>query len=133
MATASGKPRSATRGVGLVEVIVSMVVLTVALLALARLQFGSHQASTVSLQRTLAQVQALDMSERMWLDLRSPMAGVAAWQAAHQGTLPGWQGTVAAVPGQENLFRVRIEWTTPSGGAGSTALEHMVRIPRVAP
>lgn len=111
----------------------AVVLLSFGILGMARLQWGSTSAATGSLQRSLAQVQALDMAERMWLDLTDPDAFVDEWRTTHQGSLPDWTGSVEADPSDPALRRIRIEWTAPSASSGALRFDHFVRLPEVAP
>ncbi len=126
-------PRRAARGFSLVEVLVALLVLAIPLLALGLLQAQSQRSSVAAFQRTLAEVQALDMAERMWLDLQDPEGELDAWRSTHETSLPGWEGTVENVPGDPDLYRIRIEWSSPASAGGRAGFEHQVRLPRVAP
>ena len=110
-----------------------MLVLVVPLLALGLLMARSQMASTAAFQRTLAEVHALDMAERMWLSLDDPSSDLSAWAAAHGASLPGWDGDVEPVAGETDLFRIRIGWDSPAAAGGRAEFEHLVRLPRVAP
>jgi len=126
-------PALGKAGFSLVEVMVTLVILSVGLVGLSQLQWGSSRASTESVQRGMVQVQALDMGERIWLDLRDPLGEVAAWQAAHSGSLPGWSGEVEEDPSDSDLIRIRIEWQGSSASGIRPRFDHFVRIPQVAP
>lgn len=127
------RPASGRAGFSLVEVMVTVVILSVGLVGLAQLQWGSSRASTESVQRAMVQVQALDMGERVWLDLRDPLGEVTSWQAAHSGSLPGWEGEVEVDPSDPELIRIRIEWAGSSASGTRPRFDHFVRVPQVAP
>lgn len=120
-------------GFSIVEMMIALVVLTIAVLGFVRTQTGATRAGTQSVQTTLAQVQALDMGERIWLDLADPFEYVDEWENAHDDSLPGWSGEVTAVSGDPELIRIRIEWDSPSVTPGPARYDHFVRVPRVAP
>ena len=117
-------------GFSIVEVLITLVILTVAILALVQLQSSSLSAGTGSVQNTLVQTQALDMGERIWLDLSEPLSQVNAWETAHEPSLPGWSGEVDFDVADPELIRIRIEW---DGSRGRRTFDHFVRIPGVAP
>ncbi|TVP75053.1 MAG: hypothetical protein EA352_09185 [Gemmatimonadales bacterium] len=129
--SATSAPR-ARGGFTLVEVLVALLVLMVSVLALVQLQWGSLRASTDGTQVTLVQVQALDMAERVWLDVSDPLSQVSEWQEEHEASLPGWTGSVEADAADPRLVRIRIEWDGPSS-SGATRHDHWVRVPGVAP
>jgi len=121
------------RGFTLIEVIVSVVILGVGLLALSQLYWFASAAGMESFYRTRAHVQAMDLGERFWLDLTDPDATFSAWQDEHESSLPGWSGELeAADVADPNLFSISIGWsgnsTLPAGGA-----TYLVRTPTVAP
>lgn len=120
-------------GFSIVEVVIALVVLTIAVLGMVRMQTGAMQAGTSGVQATLVQVQALDMGERIWMDLSDPLGRVDDWRSAHEESLPEWSGDVAAEPSDPQLIRIRIEWDAPAADGGRQRHDHFVRVPRVAP
>jgi len=121
------------RGFTLIEVIVSVVLLGVGLLALSQLYWFASASGMESFYRTRAHVQAMDLGERFWLDLTNPDGTVAAWQDEHEGSMPGWSGEIeAADVADPNLFAISIGWTgTSTLPAGSAT--YLVRTPSVTP
>ena len=59
-------------GFTLIEVLVTVVVISIGMLSIAQLQARALQHSHSSLQRTVAVVQANDLLERMWSGYCSP-------------------------------------------------------------
>lgn len=119
------------RGFTLIEVVVSLAILGVGILALSQLFWFSAGAGTDSFYRTRAHVQAIDLSERFWLDLTDPDATVADWQNEHDDSMPGWSGEVEVEDlSDPNLFTVSIGWSGSSTHAAGTAT-YMVRTPTV--
>jgi prepilin-type N-terminal cleavage/methylation domain-containing protein len=120
-------------GFTLIEVVVSLILLTVGLFAVAQLFVATSMASHGSLHRTVAEIQAVDMGERMWMDLGDPLTGVDDWQAVHDGSLPGWEGTVELVDaGSPEVYRIRVAWTERRvTGNAPPFFDHFVRLPRV--
>lgn len=106
-------PRHDAGGFTLIEVLVSLVVLSAGLLALAQVFSHSAQASNGSYLRTVAHVQALDLGERMWLNLADPASHEASWAADHQSAFPGWQGALEG-PDSDGLYTIVVRW---EGGA----------------
>lgn len=124
--------KSATLGFTLVEILVSIAITGIGFLALGQLFLVTSQVGTESLHRTLAHVQAIDMGERLWLDLTDPDATVSEWTAQHTGALPGWDGGVVAAGADDpNLYNVTIAWAgtlQPEGNAS-----YLIRTPTVSP
>jgi prepilin-type N-terminal cleavage/methylation domain-containing protein len=67
-----GQTRVDARGFTLIEVLVTLVVISIGMLSVAQLQARALQHSHSSLQRTVAVVQANDLLERMWSGYCSP-------------------------------------------------------------
>lgn len=63
---------AAHHGFTLIEVLVTLVVISIGFLSVAQLQVQALQHSHSSLQRTVAVVQASDLLERMWSGYCSP-------------------------------------------------------------
>ncbi len=127
--------RAETRrgGFSLVKVLVSLILLGVGLFAVAQLFLAGSRVGHDSLHRTVAEIQAVDMGERMWMDLANPLSGVGDWQAAHEGSLPGWKGTVEKVDtGSPDIYRIRVAWRQQRVGAGTPPFfDHFVHLPRL--
>jgi len=135
-------------GLSLIEVMVSIVIMSVGLLGIAGLQLKALKNTYASFQRSVATLQAQDLSDRLWastcifsdstkLDLIK-----GEWQAAHSTSgatklsMPDWSGdftyTAAA-----NQFLITISWSdvmvNQSGTTGETqTFTQFVRIPTVA-
>lgn len=131
----SQKPPSPSnrRGFTLIEVVVSLILVTVGLSAVAQLFVATSMASHSSLHRTVAEIQAVDMGERMWMDLADPLTGLGEWQAVHDGSLPGWDGSAELVDGgTPDVYRIRVAWTERRAtGEAPPFYDHFVRLPRV--
>lgn len=128
-------PRGLRSGFTLVEAVVSLVVLAIGLLALAQLFLFATRTSVNSYRRTIAHVQALDMGERVWLDLIDPLAHHDEWQEENANSLPNWSGPVELEPdenGNLTLVTITVQWGAPFGGGGS-GYEYRIRVPAVAP
>ncbi|WP_206060529.1 prepilin-type N-terminal cleavage/methylation domain-containing protein [Nitrincola alkalilacustris] len=95
--------RSSSRGFTLIEVLITLLLTATTLLALASLQLRTLQQTHFSYQRTLANLQASDLMEHLWLarcalpenlsDFTESHPVFQTWYQQHQSTsfLPGWQ------------------------------------------
>lgn len=93
----SNKPMAYLNGFTLIEVLVTLVVISIGMLSIAQLQVRSLQHSHSSLQRTVAVVQANDLLERMW--------------SGYCDTREGGSPAVPAFP--DGIFR---DWLTDASG-----------------
>jgi len=115
------------------EVVMALLVITVAVLGLGRTQWQAQRAAGFGFQSTLAEVQSLDMGERVWLDLRDPEAWSDDWAATHGASFPGWDGSVEVDLNDPELVRISIGWSAPGADSSPRVVEHLIRIPRIAP
>lgn len=122
-------PDGSRGGFTLVEALVSLVVLTIGVLGIAQLFAFSSVSGNTSYMRTMAHIHAIDMAERIWLDLEDPVSQVDAWVQEHEGSLPGWSGVVVADPdnqGDDELFEISVGWTR------GAVYSYRLRIPKVS-
>lgn len=103
-------------GVSLIEVLVTMVVVSVGLLGVAALQLKALKNTYASFQRSLATLQAQDLADRLWANTcifgdagklsslnASPPSVLKEWadfhsnSAATQLAMPSWDGTTNTV------------------------------------
>lgn len=100
------------RGVGLIEVMVTVLILATSLLAMAALQTRSLQHNHSAFLRSQANIIAYDIIDR--IRILSPMAPAAPVRpsdadiAAMTSVLPGGQGAVDGCP--DRLCTVTVTW-----------------------
>lgn len=134
-------------GFSLIEVLVTIVVISIGLLGIAALQVKSVTNSYASYQRALANLQAQDALERLWANrcalaaTPSVLATVTTeWQSAHASgsaklAMPGWSGAISTqgTPGATGTYSITVSWTERSTlvqQAGTTqTYTHIVSIP----
>jgi type IV pilus assembly protein PilV len=134
-------------GLSLIEVMVSIVIMSVGLLGIAGLQLKALKNTYASFQRSVATLQAQDLSDRLWAStcIFSNSAKLdlikQEWRAAHSTSaatklsMPEWFGDFTP-PDANNLFIITIQWkdvmVNQSGNTGETqAFTQVVRIPTV--
>lgn len=107
--------REISRGFTLLEVLVTLIVISIGLLSIAQLQARALQFSYASLQRTVATVQVNDLVERMWTgicdDDNFPTQIFTDWQADSetQALLPQWDADFD--DDLAPIYRVTIFWS----------------------
>ncbi len=120
------------KGVTLIELMVTLLVLSVGLLGLAGLQLHSLQYTHSSYQRTLVNIQALDMAERMWTHLAEPLSELEEWRSLNQSSLPEWKGVVTQTPNQPNDYMITISWFDHHlNGAQTFSFSYRLRLPKL--
>lgn len=124
----NGKGQSS--GFTLIEALVALLVLSIGLLGLAGLQLHALQYAHSSYQRTLVNMQALDMAERMWTHLAEPLSELEEWRASNRLSLPNWKGAVVAAPDQPGAYWLTISWNDRRfSGAGTYSFSYQLRLP----
>lgn len=127
------------KGFSLVEVLVSLVIVSLGLLGLAAMQLKGLQSAHLSYQRTLATVAAQDAVERLWVRLweaqdscPSPESVESDWLLAWKVNLPGMESrsSISAIP--ECGFEVVVEWLDErfSNEDSSSKLVYVARLPQ---
>ena len=107
--------RRLARGFTLIEVLVTLVVISIGLLSIAQLQTRAMQQSYSTLQRTVAVVQANDLLERMWSGYCSDAFWddiFDDWDDDHTPTalLPGRTATLDETA---SVYTLEISWDDP--------------------
>jgi type IV pilus assembly protein PilV len=135
----SSKPRMPCiyrqqRGFSLLEVLVTIVILSMGLLGVAALQIKSLQHSQAVYQRSLANLQAQDLAERLWAGVCQGMSTSVAmngknwrqiiveeWVAQHtsNAAMPNWSAQVQVGKFSFNTMTPSPGWT--ESGADSSA------------
>lgn len=101
-------------GFSMIEVLVTMVIISVGLLGTAALQVKSMQYAYSSYQHTIATVQANDAVERLWANVCALPGETSdiqeAWKAdwKNDTRLPDWSGEIKEVSG---IYTITISWT----------------------
>ena len=122
-------------GFSLVEVMVTLLVLSVGLLGIAALQVTSLQSSSASLHRSTAVIQANDLVERLWAnvcdvpDANRRQAIEDAWNTTHAGSIPG--RTVPNPVFNNGLYTIDIRWDESRLAAGTQGFVFVTRFPNL--
>lgn len=120
-------------GFTLLEVLVTLVIMSIGLLGLLSLQLRSLQYTHSSYQRTLASIYAKDAAERMWTNLSNPTS-------VSLPTLPtGWSITITPTPAatptypnylQPDTYDVTVTWVDQRFGSNTYSFNQRVRLLR---
>lgn len=111
------------RGFSLIEVMVSVVVLSFGLIGLVALQGRAVQITANAEEQNRAALLANEVASSMWAarTVNLSASAVADWQArvanAASGGLPNGTGAVAA---SANVATVTITWRPPRAASGTT-------------
>lgn len=105
-----------SKGFSLLEVLITMLVISVGILSLILLQSRALQFSQASYQRSVAVVQANDLVERLWVGVCSLPDSFDEirddWAAVNAQSLPEWTGSNSSVDNSVSppLYTIAIEW-----------------------
>lgn len=125
--------RSAVLGVGLIEVMVSLLIFLIGVLGLVKLQAHAIQVDTQAGDRNRAADLANEVVTQMWTSQTSELstAALAAWNARvanpASGGLPNGQGTVSAQDGN-GVVTVTITWNPPWRAASEPAQTYLTQV-----
>jgi type IV pilus assembly protein PilV len=120
----------------LIEVLITMLVMSVGILGIAVMQMKALQFAHASFQRSVAVVQANDLAERLWAGICDLPDGrddiFDQWEIDHQGQLPAWVASLGySDTGLLPTYTVTIAWTDEravesesEGGATFTFVHH---------
>lgn len=137
--------RSTGRGFGLLEVLVTILILSVGLLGMAALQLNAMKFNQTASVRTHAVVLAYDIADRMRANRAVARAGgysisltasasgrgiagsdLTAWKEAIASSLPNGQGAVSV---SGNVTKITVQWDeSRSGGSVAQQFEFETRI-----
>lgn len=103
------------KGFTLIEVLITLVVLSIALLGVGILQVKALQYSYASYQRSVATLQADDLVERLWAGMCALPASrntiSAEWVTSNTSSLPNWSGSLAYdATGNIPIYTVTVSW-----------------------
>lgn len=103
------------KGFTLIEVLITLVVLSIALLGVGVLQVKALQYSYASYQRSVATLQANDLVERLWSGMcalpGSKDTIVSEWVTSNTNSLPNWSGSLAYdATGNIPIYTITISW-----------------------
>ncbi|WP_199030310.1 prepilin-type N-terminal cleavage/methylation domain-containing protein [Ralstonia sp. ASV6] len=134
------RSRRSQSGMTLIEVLVAMLLLTVALTAMVMAQIRASQVSVDAEDRNRAALLANELASMMWQNhtVNLPASSVAAWQTmvgtnvsyrtasasspvgSGLGGLPNGTGSVS-VDSTTNIATITVTWQAPSHGVNATA------------
>ena len=113
-------------GFMLIEVLVSVLLFSVGVLALVGLQANMTRAQTESKTRADASYLASELIGMMWSDINNLTSyntdqcannsRCVGWTSKVTDTLPSGQATVTVDPLNPGDVRIIIQWTLPDGG-----------------
>ena len=112
-------PKASNRGVGLIEVLVSLLVFSLGVLGLVGLQARAMQIETQAGDRTRAANLANELVTQMWMNQTTELSSeqLEDWNKrvadTRTGGLPGGVGTVSK-PDADRVVKITIEWLPPT-------------------
>ena len=121
-------------GFSLIEVLVTLLVLSIGLLGVAALQVVSLQYSSTSLHRSIAVIQANDLVERLWAnacdvpDATRRAQIETTWNTAHAASIPG-RNAVLNFNTTTSDYQIDIRWSEERIGGGTQNFVFFTRFP----
>ena len=127
------------RGFALLEVLVSILILSFGILGIVGLQARAINFSVDAEDRNRAALLANEAATDMWVNrsVTIPAPLLSAWQtkvaSPTAGGLPSGSGTVTPVPGSSNSADITITWLAPNhsadaGNAGNAGSRFSTRV-----
>ena len=133
---------NAQQGFTLLEALIAMFLTAGSILGLGILQIKSTQQSQLAMQRTIANIQANDLVDRMWANrcsLSTQYGNIKSswqtrWNPAQAGTLDtnqmamhqilkSWLGTVTQPDTTKQRYEVVISWVNDKATAGTAVTQ----------
>ena len=133
------------QGFTLLESLIAMFITAGALLGLGALHLKSVQQSQLAMQRTIANIQANDLVDRLWANRCSlpakkdsiETAWKTRWDSTQAGTvasnqtamhqiLKGWQGNLTDIDTAKQRYQVVISWTNAKAASYRTSTDTTV-------
>ena len=127
--------RTGQSGFSLVEVMVTLLVLSIGLLGVAALQVTSLQSSSTSLHRSMAVIQANDLVERLWANVCDVADETTRrdiedeWNLVHAGSIPGRDVPDPLFDNDTHIYTIDIGWNEERVGGGLQNFVFVTRFP----
>ncbi|WP_225781646.1 type IV pilus modification protein PilV [Xenophilus sp. Marseille-Q4582] len=104
------------RGFSLIEVLVSVLLLSLGLLGLIGLQARTMEMSGEAEDRNRAAMLADDAASLMWMQRSVTLDAdtLTAWENAVAAQLPNGEGSITSVSGEPDRVDVTITWRPPA-------------------
>lgn len=142
--TQSPRSTKAQLGVGLIEILISLLMIAIGVLGLTTLQVNGLKNNRSSYYRTQATVLAYDIIDRMRANTTQASNGayiiatgaasgsictasctpaqiattdILEWKANMGSDLPSGDGAIATTPGTTNGYTISIQWTNHNSSA----------------
>jgi len=140
---------SSSRGFTLIEILITLVILSIGLLGVAALQLKSLQGSHASYERSVVTLQSRDLVERMWAGICSvydeegdfiPNGEQPIWSAwledhTNMGTFRDqrWVPVLSPPLGGTNIWTITINWEGRNQGQPETIVHRFSLPPPLNP
>ena len=126
-------------GFTLIEVLIAMVISSIAILGMMMLQLQSLKYSQSSFERSLVMLQASDLKERTWTSVCDPLNAfsqlTSEWTNQYEDSLHGWEADARILSVSDINYRVEVEikwYDRVDGENGKNSLEYSFLIPSLS-